>query len=151
MTEAIYNDLSLLFNRRQDLKATIKDLQQELKVIDNTITDMFSDQADHKLAMDGKDFGQVSIHDGDYTITYNKRKKVEWDQDALKGLLDRMDPESAAFYAKATFTVPEIKYHNAPPNVKAALSECRTVMLQGVTVDIKETEDADHQCGTKAG
>lgn len=144
MTEAIYNDLSLLFNRRQELKAAIKELQQELKVIDNTITEMFGDQAEHKLSMDGKDFGQVSIRDGDYTITYNKRKKVEYDQDELKRVLDGMDAESAAFYAKATFTVPEIKYQNAPPNVKAALSECRTVLLQGISIDIKETEDADH-------
>jgi len=144
MTEAIYNDLSLLFNRRQDLKNQIKNLQTELKVIDNTITEMFGDQAEHKLSMDGKDFGQVTLRDGDYTITYNKRKKVEWDQDALKNVLDRMDSESAAFYAKATFTVPEIKYHNAPPTVKAALSDCRTVMLQGISIDIKEEEDADH-------
>lgn len=139
MTEAIYNDLSLLFNRREELKTKIKDLQTELRVIDNTITEMFSDQADHKLAMDGKDFGQVTIQDGDYTITYNKRKKVEWDQGLLKGLLDCMDPEAASFYAKAVYSVPEAKYQNAPPEIKSALSECRTVMLQGVSIDIKET------------
>lgn len=144
MTEAIYNDLSLLFNRRQELKAAIRDLQTELKVVDNTITDMFSIQADHKLALDGKDFGQVTILDGDYKITYNKRKKVEWDQDALKNALDRMSPEVASFYAKVSISVPEIKYQNATPDVKSVLSDCRTVLLQGVSIDIEENKDADH-------
>tara|TARA_E500000318_G_scaffold111920_1_gene132639 strand:- start:404 stop:844 length:441 start_codon:yes stop_codon:yes gene_type:complete len=144
MTEAIYNDLSLLFARRKELKQNLNDIQSELKVIDNTITEMFEQQADHKLAMDGKDFGQVSIKDGDYIITYNKRKKVEWDQGLLKGLLDCMDPETASFYAKAVYSVPEAKFQNAPPEVRSALSECRTVMLQGVSIDIKEDKDADH-------
>jgi TolA-binding protein len=132
------NDPSLLFTRLVDLKDQIKDMQSEIKVIQNTIIDMYQDQTDAKLASEGKDFGQASVEDGDYKITIDKRKSVKWDQAKLKSILDLMDPDTAAHYAKVDVSVPEAKYATATPDIKGALSMARTVELQGTTVSIKK-------------
>lgn len=139
-TTPIYNDLSLLNNRRNEIKSKIDELRSELKVIDNTLIEMFDDEARSTLAAKGKDFGQVSIFASDHKITINHRKKVEWDQEQLARVLDQMDIETARHYATAKYTVAETKYQAAPPDIKAALSECRTVMLSGISVDIEGDE-----------
>lgn len=135
------NDPSLLFARLADLKDQIKDIQSEVKVIQNTIIDMYQDQTDAKLASDGKDFGQASVEDGDYKITIDKRKTVKWDQKKLKSILDLMDPDTAAHYAKLDITIPEAKYATATPEVRGALSMARTVELQGTSVTVKKIGD----------
>ena len=53
-----------------------------------------------------------------------------------------MDEDDARHYCKVTYTIPEAKYNNAPPEVQAVLSEARTVHLQGVSVDVEEAGDA---------
>ena len=50
--------------------------------------------------------------------------------------------DTARHYCKVTYTIPEAKYNTAPPDVQAALSEARTVFLQGVSVSIEEDDDA---------
>lgn len=134
----IYNDLSLLHARREEIKDKVKDLQAELKVISNTLIDMFDDAAHKMLAEQGKDFGQVTIKDGDFSITYDKRKKVDWDQEQLTRVLDLMDHDTASHYAKVTISIPEVKYQAAPPDIKSALSTARTVNIQSVQIDIKK-------------
>ena len=141
-TTPIYNDLTLLHNRREDIKNKINDLNCELKVINNSLQQMFEDQARIKLAEKGKDFGQSTIVSGDHKVTIDIRRRVEWDQELLTTLLNQMDPEDARHYATAKYSIAEAKFQNATPEVKAALSEARTVFLQGFSVDIKEVENA---------
>ena len=60
----------------------------------------------------------------------------------LLKVLNSMDEDPARHYAQIKYTIPEAKYNNAPPEVKAALSEARTVYLQGVSVDIEGMDNA---------
>jgi len=75
------NDLSALYNKREEIKSKIQDLQGELKILSNSLKDMFEDTAQMQLAQQGKDFGQTSMTSGDYKVTLDYRKRVEWDQD----------------------------------------------------------------------
>jgi len=138
----LWNDLTLLHNRRKEVKDKIDDLNRELKIINNSLQQMFEDQARIKLAEKGKDFGQATIESGDHKVTVDIRKRVEWDQELLTTLLNQMNPEDARHYATTKYSVSESKFQNATPEIKAALSEARTVYLQGISVDIKEIENA---------
>ena len=136
------NDLTALFDKREDLKSKIDDLQKEMKIVNNSLKDQFKDTAQMQLAQQGKDFGQTSMNSGDFKVTVDFRKKVLWDETILLRVLNSLDEDTARHLATVKYSVPEAKFQNATPDLKAALSEARTVELQGVSVDLKRREES---------
>ena len=136
----LYNDLSSMKERHDTLKMQIHDLQQQLKIVKNSIQDMFEETARMQLAQQGKDFGQTTINAGEHKITVDFKKRVEWDQEKLIEAFNQMDPDMARHYATVKYTVSEAKYKAAPPEIVGFLSEARTVHLSGVSVDIEDRE-----------
>ena len=126
-----------LFERRDQLKAKMDGLKSELKDIEQQISDTFLDRAKQSLMTEGKDFGTAHILAGNRTVKAVLRKKVTWDQEALRKALDAMPVDDARHYGKLTFSVEERKYNEAPPRVKELLEECRTVELGGVTFSVE--------------
>ena len=55
----IPNDLTPVFERRNDVMQKISDLQKELKVINNSLVQQFEDQARNKARSQDCDRGQV--------------------------------------------------------------------------------------------
>lgn len=134
------NDLTALFDKREDLKSKISDLQKELKIVNKSLQDQFEETARMQLAQQGKDFGQTSMTNGDFKVTVDFKKRVVWDEATLLRVLGAMDDQTARHLATVKYSVAEAKFQNATPDIKAALSEARTVELQGVSVDIKRKE-----------
>tara|TARA_R100001230_G_scaffold24294_1_gene16039 strand:+ start:213 stop:644 length:432 start_codon:yes stop_codon:yes gene_type:complete len=134
------NDLTALFDKREDLKSKISDLQKELKIVNKSLQDQFEETAKMQLAQQGKDFGQTSMTSGEFKVTVDFKKRVVWDEATLLRVLGAMDDETARHLATVKYSVAEAKFQNATPDIKAALSEARTVELQGVSVDIKRKE-----------
>ena len=126
-----------LFERRDQLKAKMDGLKAELKDIEEKISDTFLDRAKQSLMTEGKDFGTAHILAGNRKIKAVLRKKVTWDQEALRKALDAMPVDDARHYGKLTFSVEERKYTEAPPRVKELLEECRTVELGGATFSVE--------------
>jgi hypothetical protein len=126
-----------LFERRDQLKSTIDGLKAELKDIEQQISDTFLDRAKQSLMTEGKDFGTAHILAGNRKVKAVLRKKVTWDQEALRKALDTMPVDDARHYGKLTFSVEERKYNEAPPRVKELLEECRTVELGGATFSVE--------------
>jgi len=126
-----------LFERRDQLKATMDGLKAELKDIEQQISDTFLDRAKQSLMTEGKDFGTAHILAGNRKVKAVLRKKVTWDQEALRKALDTMPVDDARHYGKLTFSVEERKYNEAPPRVKELLEECRTVELGGATFSVE--------------
>jgi hypothetical protein len=122
----LHNDLTALFDKREDLKSKIDDLQKELKIVNNSLKDQFEETAKMQLAQDGKDFGQTTMNNGDFKVTVDFRKRVIWDENILLRVLNSLDEDTAKHLAT---------------DLKAALSEARTVELQGVSVDMKRREE----------
>jgi regulator of replication initiation timing len=46
----LHNDLTALFDKREDLKSKIDDLQKELKIVNNSLKDQFEETAKMQLA-----------------------------------------------------------------------------------------------------
>ena len=135
------NDLTALFNKREDLKTQIDNLQKELKIVNKSLQGQFEETAKMQLSQQGKDFGQTTMNSGDFKVTVDFRKKVVWDEAVLLRVLNSLDEDTARHLATVKYSVAEAKFQNATPDIKAALSEARTVELQGVSVDLKRRED----------
>ena len=133
----LINDLSNIVERRNRIKDQIEVLKKELSVIDNTLIDMFENDAKTKLADKGQDFGDATIDSGDFKVKVSLKKKVTWNQEGLMEILDEMSVEEAKHFAKVSITVPEAKFNNATPEIKAKLSQHRTVEPGSVSVDIR--------------
>lgn len=127
-----------LFEARSALKEQISELQKHVKRIDADLQERYLDKAREALAEKGKDFGTITISDGNMSLKATVVKKVEWDQEGLAAVFDSMDPESARHYAKLSFAVEERKYTAAPPEVKRLLEPCRVTSVGRFTVELKD-------------
>jgi hypothetical protein len=127
---------------KSELDQIILEAQERIKLVKNELEGRYLERAQDTLRQQGKDFGSVTIEDGAHKLKVNFRKRVEWEEEKLLNILNRMDEDTARHYAQIKYTIPEAKYNNAPPEVKAALSDARTVYLQGVSVDIEGMDDA---------
>lgn len=124
-----------LFERREELKHVLTELRDELKDIEQQISDTFLEQARDALRADGKDFGTTYIVAGNAKLKATVRKKVVWDQDSLGLVLQSMPEEDARHYGKITLAVDERKYTAAPPAIKETLEACRTVEVGGFSIE----------------
>jgi hypothetical protein len=136
------SSLSELDIFKQELEKTILEAQEKVKLIKSEIESRYLERAQDKLRQEGKDFGSVTVNDGEYRVKVNIRKRVEWEPGMLIKVLNSMDEDTARHYAQVKYTVPEAKFNAAPPEIKAALSEARTVFLQGVSVDLERDDNA---------
>lgn len=136
------SSLSELDIFKQELEKTILEAQEKVKLIKSEIESRYLERAQEKLRQEGKDFGSVTVNDGEYRVKVNIRKRVEWEPGMLIKVLNSMDEDTARHYVQVKYTVPEAKFNAAPPEIKAALSEARTVFLQGVSVDLERDDNA---------
>lgn len=136
------SSLSELDIFKKELEQKILEAQEKLKLIKSEIESRYLERAQDKLRQEGKDFGSVTVNDSGYKVKVNLRKRVEWEPGILIKVLNSMDEDTARHYAQVKYTIPEAKYNAAPPEIKGALSEARTVFLQGVSVDLERDDDA---------
>jgi uncharacterized coiled-coil protein SlyX len=92
----------------------------------------------------GKDTGAVRFDDGDFTVVADLPKRVEWDQEQLAALVERIraagdDPSQ---YVDVTYKVSERKYAAWPEAIRAGFEPARTVRPGTLKVEIKP-EGAD--------
>ena len=127
-----------LFERRDELKAGIVQLRDELKDVELQLSDLFLPLARDSLRADGKDFGTAHIVEGNVRMKANVGKKVTWDQGTLRDTFNSMTPENAQHYAKLTYAVEERKYTTAPPAIKSTLEAARTTEVGRFTVEIED-------------
>tara|TARA_R110000850_G_scaffold160377_1_gene284664 strand:- start:688 stop:1125 length:438 start_codon:yes stop_codon:yes gene_type:complete len=127
---------------KNELDRIIIEAQEKVKLIKSELEGRYLERAQDTLRQQGKDFGSVTIEDGAHKLKVSVRRRVEWEEGMLLKVLNSMDEDTARHYAQIKYTIPEAKYNNAPPEVKAALSEARTVYLQGVSVDIEGMDNA---------
>ena len=127
-----------LFERRDELKAGIVQLRDELKDVELQLSDLFLPLARDSLRADGKDFGTAHIVEGNVRMKANIGKKVTWDQGTLRDTFNSMTPENAQHYAKLTYAVEERKYTTAPPAIKSTLEAARTTEVGRFTVEIED-------------
>ncbi len=76
-----------------------------------------------------KDTGTVRFADGDVTVVADLPKRVEWDQDKLAAVVERIRAagDNPAEYVEITYKVPERAYAAWPAHIRDAFTSARTV------------------------
>ena len=93
------------------------------------LTQKYADQAKAMRGRIGKDTGTVHISDDDIVIISNLPKKVEWNQEKLSQIIEKLLSEGWNIQQLATreFKVSERKFNDLPSGVRAQLEEARTI------------------------
>lgn len=120
--------LSALADSLAEMKTFVADAEARL----NAGLDVrFGDRARQLRAADGKDSGRVRLGDGLFVIVADVPKRIDWDQDKLAALVDRIrqNGDDPAEYVRTTFEVSERAYTTWPQDIRRAFEPARTVRL----------------------
>ncbi len=93
-----------------------------------------------------KDAGTVRFVDGDVTIVADLPKRVEWDQDKLAAVVERIRAagDNPTEYVEVTYKVAERAYTSWPEHIRTAFTGARTVRTGRAT--FKLSLDATQGC-----
>lgn len=86
----------------------------------------------------GLDMGTVNLDDNGYKISVTLPKRIEWDQDRLAGIIEKLASEGWNLnqIAKVEYKVSERQLNNLPGGVKAMLEQARTIKPGKITFKI---------------
>ena len=94
-----------------------------------TVALKYGDRAHAARQTAGKDTGTVRFDDGAVTVIADLPKRVDWDQDKLAALVERIRAEGddPAEYVDVAIKVPERKFAAWPSHIRSAFEDARTV------------------------
>lgn len=97
--------------------------------LDGAIALRYGDRAEQARHEAGKDTGTVRFADGAVTVVSDLPKRVDWDQDRLAELVERIRAEGddPLAYVDVSLKVPERKFTAWPPAIRSAFESARTV------------------------
>lgn len=109
---------------------------------DAGLTVRYADRAAEARQAVGKDTGTVRFDDGDFTIVADLPKRVDWDQDKLAAIIDRIRAaeDDPAQYVDIAIKVPERKYAAWPDAIRKGFEPARTVRTGALKVEIVPQE-----------
>lgn len=114
---------------QDDAEAALTAAKNTAEWIAGAIALRYADRAKAARQAENKDTGTVRFDDGSVTVIAELPKRVDWDQRALAGVLERIrsagdDPSE---YIEVTYKVPERKYNAWPESIRASFAPARTV------------------------
>ncbi|HLS58538.1 MAG TPA: hypothetical protein VK022_02820 [Paracoccaceae bacterium] len=106
--------------------------------LDMALTIRYATRAAEARRAQGKDTGTVRFADGDFTVVTDLPKRVDWDQDRLAGIVERIRAagDDPAQYVDVAVKVPERKYAAWPDAVRAVFEPARTVRTSAFKVEL---------------
>ena len=97
--------------------------------IEGIIAVRYGERAIALRAEQRKDAGTVRFVDGDVTIVADLPKRVEWDQDKLAAVVERIRAagDNPAEYVEVSYKVAERAYTSWPEHIRTTFTGARTV------------------------
>lgn len=119
-------ELARLHSEADEVLRSAKSLRDWL---DGAIALRYGDRAAQARHEAGKDTGTVRFADGGVTVVSDLPKRVDWDQDQLAELVERIRAEGddPRAYVDVSLKVPERKFTAWPPAIRSAFESARTV------------------------
>ncbi|KND16036.1 hypothetical protein ADZ37_25275 [Pannonibacter phragmitetus] len=129
-------DLLAILQREVDER--LKQAKAAKARLDGALTIRYATRAEEERRARGKDTGAVRFDDGDFTVVADLPKRVDWDQEQLAEMVERIraagdDPSQ---YVDVTYKVPERKYTAWPEAIRAGFEPARTVRTGALKVEI---------------
>lgn len=92
----------------------------------------------------GKDTGSVRLVDGDYAVTAELPKRVDWDQEKLAQIAANIaaSGEDPAEFIESKLTVSERKYGALPEAWRKGFEPARTVRIGALKITIEPMEQS---------
>lgn len=119
-------DLRSLMERLNEMAECLK---KRKTLLEDGLNLKFSQAAQDKLKLDGRDTGTIRFDDGVYTIVAEMPKKVVWDQEKLETIIDKIPAGERKNYVKATYAIDERKYLGWSDDLRKFFDEARSVHL----------------------
>lgn len=121
--------LKELLQKKDEIEGRLKAVQEELAAVNVDIEHLVSQKLLDLRALTGKEFGAVNLSLEGYKVTETIPKKVEWDQEKLNKLFDRIatagdDPRA---YMKMKLEIGEKQFDGFDPGIREIFAEARTV------------------------
>ncbi|SHF44890.1 hypothetical protein SAMN05444279_1492 [Ruegeria intermedia] len=112
--------------------------------LDGALTVRYAARAEEARRAGGKDTGTVRLDDGDFIVVADLPKRVDWDQEQLAAMVERIRAagDDPAQYVDVTYKVPERKYAAWPEAIRKGFEPARTVRPGTLKVAILPREGA---------
>ena len=107
--------------------------------LDAALTVRYATRAAEERRAQAKDTGTVRFDDGDFTVVADLPKRVEWNQEQLAAMVERIGAagDEPAEYVDIAFKVPERKYAAWPEAIRQGFEPARTVKTGALKVEIR--------------
>jgi hypothetical protein len=134
--------VELLAILQRDVDERIKRDKAAKARLDGALTVRYATRAAEERQAAGKDTGTIRFDDGDFTVVADLPKRVDWDQDRLAAMVERIRAagDDPAQYVDIAFKVPERKYAAWPDNIRAVFEPARTVRTGALKVVLEACE-----------
>ena len=114
---------------QEDAATALDEAKRNRDWIESVIAARYGQRAVALRAEQRKDTGTVRFADGEVAIVSELPKRVEWDQDRLAAVVDRIRAagDDPVEYVEVSYKVPERAYIAWPEHIRTAFTAARTV------------------------
>jgi len=123
----------------EDAKALSAKATKVSRALQEEVEARLKDEIRSAYAEKKADTGTVNLNQGDLVVEVTKPKKVEWDQDALIAIADKIRDagDNPSEYIDVTMSVSEKRYVAWPAAIQKQFEGARTVTPGNVSIKIK--------------
>ncbi|MGO4917365.1 hypothetical protein [Pseudogemmobacter sp. W21_MBD1_M6] len=121
--------VELLASLQAELAHAARQLKSATARFNTALEVRYATRATEARRACGKDTGTVRFDDGDFTVVADLPKRVDWDQDLIAAMVDRIRAAGSdpAQYVDIAFKVSERKYTAWPDAIREGFEPARTV------------------------
>ena len=130
--------IDLLAVLQREIDAAAKQVKAATTRLNTALEVRFAARAAEARSSSGKDTGTVRFDEGDFTVVADLPKRVDWDQDRLAAMVERIRAagDDPAEYVEISFKVPERNYIAWPDAIRQGFEPARTVRTGTLKVEI---------------
>lgn len=129
---------------RQEIAPRMALLTEQMTAVGEQITAATADKLAELRRLQAKEFGVVHLVMDGIKIDQTVTKKVEWDQEKLGSLFDRIaaSGDNPRAYMRVELKVGEKEFEKFADPIKAIFAEARTVKPGAISVKFEEVANA---------
>lgn len=130
--------VELLAILQREVDEKLKGAKAAKARLDAALSIRYATRAAEERQAEAKNTGTVRFDDGDFTVVADLPKRVDWDQDQLAGIVERIraSGEDPAQYVDVALKVPERKYAAWPEAIRQSFEPARTVRTGALKVGL---------------
>jgi len=118
-----------LFNLRNEVSALLATAKAFDDHLQQALVLRYAERAQLARRVAGKDTGVVHLDDGPLRVTADLPKRIEWDQDELATIVERIRSagEDPGEFVEISYRVPETKFNAWPGALRETFAKARTL------------------------